>query len=404
MKNTKLFLAFFGLLLGTVFTNSYAQTDNYTCNIICLNQPDHIMSGVKVNLFDSDNDFVATTYTNSEGYFFFQELTIGESYSAKFEYDAENTYIDLADAFSILSYTYGYIDLDETQMIAADVTGNGLVDRDDFWTLLFDYYIMGQPLPVGDWYLPDWNFEMTDMKATGGPSGSCANGTINNDTGDNKSAYNTLMTYTSTTELSDNELVIPIYFNEVINTNGVGIMLSYNNDLIDIIDIESPIKDLNYNVNNGEVRIGWAEKDTYKFDLETPVVNIRIKQKPNVSSEQIEYFELMDGTHILDNKGQIIPFVDFASIQFKTTIQDINSEVSTAYPNPCNELFTLNLDTDGKVEVKIYNTTGQLVENYYSTASNQELHINTRNLQGGLYLYQINYQSKSIQGSITVRK
>lgn len=407
MKNTKLFLAFFSLILATIFsTNSYAQTDDYSCNIICLNQPDHIMEGVEVNLFDSNNEFISTTYTDSEGYFYFEDLMIGESYTAKFEYNAENTYVDLSDAYRLLHYLWGNIEFDENQMIAADVTGDGQVSGNDFWTLLFDYYIMGQPLPAGDWYLPDWYFEINDLKATGGPSGTIATGNLNNDDdGSDKAILNAMMTYTSTTELLGNEeLIVPIYFNESISTNGIGIILNYNNELIDVLEIESSIDDLNYNIDNGEIRIGWIGKETYKFDDETPVVNIKIKQNTKHNSEQIEYFKIMEGTHILDNKGQIIPYINFSSIQFKTTAQDLINSNTAAYPNPCNESFNINMDTDGKVEVMIYNTVGQMIESYYSTVSNQELQINTKNLDGGLYFYQIHYQSKSVQGSITVRK
>lgn len=405
MKNTKLFLAFFSLILITVFSiNSYAQTDNYSCNVICLNQPNHIMEGVEVNLFDSNNEFVATSYTNSEGYFFFDGLMIGESYTAKFEYEAENTYIDLADAFSILNYIYGNIEFSDVQMIAADVTGDGQVNFSDFFTLLFNYYIMGQPLPVGDWYLPDWNFEMTDMKAAGGPSGTVANGSIQSSNEDDKSGYKSMMKYQSIAVLNSEELLIPIYFTESLNTNGIGLVLNYNEDVIEIVNIESTIEDLNYNVDNGEIRIAWTGQETYKFDTESPIVNIRIKQKAGVYNEQIESFEIQEGTHILDNKGQVLPYVDFSSVEFKTTAQNAMIETNSAYPNPCNESFNINIDTDGKVEVKIYNTVGQMIESYYSTVSNQELQINTRNLQGGLYFYQINYQSKSVQGSITVRK
>lgn len=405
MKNTKLFLAFFSLILTTIFSiNSHAQTDNYSCNVICLNQPDHIMAGVEVNLFDSNNEFIATTFTNSEAYFFFEDLVIGESYTAKFEYDIENIYIDLADAFSVLSYIYGYIEFDEVQMIAADVTGDGQVNFSDFWTLLFNYYIMGQPLPVGDWYLPDWNFEMNDLKATGGPSSTVANGTIQGTNEDDKSGYKSMMNYQSIANLGSEEISIPIYFTESINTNGIGLVLNYNVDVIDIVNIESTIEDLNFNVDNGEIRIAWTGQETYKFDTESPIVNIRITQKAGVYTEEIESFEIQEGTHILDNKGQILPYVDFSSVAFKTTAQDDMTNTNIAYPNPCNESFNVNINTDGKVEVIIYNTAGQIIESYYSTVSNQELIITTRNLKGGLYYYQINNQSKSVQGSITVLK
>lgn len=405
MKNTKLFLAFFSLILITILPiNSYAQTDNYSCNVICLNQPDHIMEGVEVNLFDSQSNFIASTITNSEGYFNFDDLMIGESYRAKFQYDVENTYIDLADAFSVLFYIYGYIEFDEVQMIAADVTGDGQINYSDFRTILFDYYIMGKPLPVGDWYLPDWNFEMTALKATGGPSGTVANGTINNSNGDDKSGYKPMMNYQSVVELGAEEILIPIYFTEMINTNGIGLVLNYDKELLEVLAVESSINDLKYNIDNGEIRIAWTGEETYKFDPESPIVNIRIKQKAGLSSEQISHFEIIEGTHILDQKGQILAYVDFSSVSFKTTVENNMTAANLAYPNPCKESFNISINTDGKVEVIIYNTMGQMMESYYSTVSNQELRINTRNLHSGLYHYQINYQSKSIHGSIRVQK
>lgn len=392
-----------GLLLSV---NSFAQS-SYSCNLICANQTSHVMAGVQVDLYDSNNEFFGSTFTNDQAYFAFDNLIDGETYTAKFTYDAENTYVDLADVFILLRYLVGLTDLDEYRLISADVNGDDAVNYSDFWTMLIDYYILQIPFPVGDWYLPDWTFEMSDDKATGGPTYGSVNGQLEDDDPD-KQLYHTQLNYSPIVEVDQEEVIIPVYFNETIETSGVGLVLSYNSDLVEVVKIESVIKGINYNVNNGEIRIGWADcNQLYKFNTDEALVNIHIKQKGSNSIDQIERLILSESTHILDKSGEKYSYVEFNSPEFnlKSSINE-SQNLETIYPNPCSTHFNINIDNqdEEELELLIYNSLGQLV---YSETINQidsQKQVDVQNFENGVYFYKINYQTKSLTGSVTVRK
>lgn len=408
MKKINLLSSSWLIVIGLLLSmNVFAQSNTYTCNLICANQTSHIMAGVQVDLYDSNDNFFGTTTTNDQGYFTFNDLTIGESYSAKFEYDAENTYVDLEDVFTLLSYLVGYVELDEYRIISADVNGDDNVNFQDFITMLVDYYILQIPFPVGDWYLPDWDFIMTADKATGGPTYTTATGDLTNDDPD-KQYYHTQLAYTPIVDIDQSEAVIPVYFNEEVITSGIGLVLGYNDELVEITRIESSIKDMNYHVNNGEIRIGWADPtNIYTFKPDQAIINVYVKQKQTNSFDQVERLNLLDGTHILNKMGEKYSYVDFNSPEFnlKSSITD-NLSQEIIYPNPCVSYINVNMDNQltEDVDFMIYNSLGQIVYSEKMNTSNSQTQVNTQNLENGVYFYKINYQSKPITGSFTVRK
>ncbi len=399
------------LILGWTFAASFiliasvsfAQTDDYHCNLICVNQPDYIMEGVEVNLYDSNNEFIGSTITDNYGFFHFSNLNVGESYVAKFSYDAINGYVDLGDAFNLLDYLSGNAELTEYQLIAANVNGDSEVDYNDFITILYNYYILEQEFPVGNWILPDWEFTVQSGKATGGPQHTVSVGDIELDDDLPKGALQAKMLYPSLEELSASETIIPIYFNEKISTGGIGLVLSYNSNAIEILDIESPISDLTYHVNDGIIRIGWTGLESYKFSATDAFVNIHIKQSSTLNQAQIERFEVLEGTHILDGQGQKINGVSFSSTEFKTSAI-ATAETGIAYPNPCTDNFSIQLSSElNDMEVIVFNIQGQQVIKENIQGNQGTFIVNTQQLSNGMYYYQINSESKSILKPISVQ-
>lgn len=403
MKNTKIFFIAWTILISLFLSSSsLAQTDSYSCNVICLNQPDYVFDGVQVDLYDHEGQFLETTYTDSEGFFHFQELEIGKQYTAKFSYDASNDFVDISDAISLLYYLFGYIEFDEAQIIAANVNGDNQVNFGDFFTILFNYYILQQPFPVGDWILPDWEFQMTADKATGGPSGGIASGNLNNDVPD-KDFYQIAMDYADIVAFENEEVVVPVYFNDKVTVSGAGIVFAYNNELFEITKIESSIQNIQYNVLGGTIRVAWANEKPSQFSTENPILNIHLKQKYYTNEQEIESLKLMEGTHILNEQGQKTPFVGLVSNEFKTaSIGHLGS--NRVYPNPCaDHVFVTVPEGVNNVDVKMYNTLGQIVLSKSYTAVHQQIEIQTQGLQNGQYYYQINYLSKSISGPLSIR-
>ncbi|OYT16128.1 MAG: hypothetical protein B7C24_09375 [Bacteroidetes bacterium 4572_77] len=404
-KSLLLFAGLFIFLSFSLTSTSFAQTDSYSANVIYGNQMNYPIVDLQVDLFDADGNFLGTDITNEAGFFTFNDLTIGDSFTAKFSYDVNYNYVDLEDAYHILLYLFGMEELDGIQLLAADVDASNAVDFTDFWYVLVSYYVNDLDFPAGDWVLPDWQFEMTADKATGGPAHIRRVGDVTNDDQPDKSLDYVQIDYNDIVSFSNNTVAIPIYFNESISTNGVGLVLGYNNELVEVLDIESPIEDLHYNINNGVIKIGWTDiKTSYEFDSETPIVTIHVKENALLSNNQTEQFSILEGTHILNKSGEKYNHLNFTSSQFKLSDASISS--GTAYPNPCQEAFAVSISEMNNeiAEVNIYNSLGQLVNQENIRQNGSELLINTQNLENGIYIYQIKINSTLVSGTIAVRK
>jgi hypothetical protein len=407
MKKVQAFALGLTVLLSIfIMPKSFAQTGSYSCNVIFGDDVNHPAMGVQVDLYDNNNNFIGTTYTGEDGYFTFDDLVIGDSYIAKFSYDAEVTTVDVQDAFTLLEHLYEGLELTDLQLLAADVNGTGNINSNDFWTILLDYYINGIPFPAGDWILPDWEFEMMAGKMTGGPGQIGAIGDMKNNDPD-KSNKNIRVDYNELLEINNEEIIVPISFNQEIFSNGMGIILSYNQDLVEITKIESPIKEIEYSVNNGEIRMAWASlKNTYSFAPNEAIAYIHIKQNTVLANGQIEKFKIKEGTHILDKDGKKYSTISFISSEFKLTKPTlINASFNTAYPNPCTEQFTIKIDNQkmSTADVQIYNMLGQLIKNEKITINNQKIEVQTNDLQSGMYQYMIILPDEKIKGSISIQ-
>jgi len=403
MKHISTILAVLFTFSGIIFSNSsYSQTDNYSCNVTCLNQPNHIMQGVQVDLYDANNQLIATTFTDDQAFFNFENLNIGESYTAKFTYDAENTFVDMEDAFTVLSYILGFTELDEYQLIAADVDGNNVVNHSDFLTILINYYVFQQPFPVGDWILPDWEFTVGN-KATGGPAGGISSGNVRDDDETGKSLYEVRTDYNDIISFEGlNTIKVPVYLDQEMKISGLALIGEFNSDLFEVVKIESPIEDMNYNVNNATIRMAWTYTSQFENINSEPIANVYLRQKEYTKDADIEKINILSESHVLDAKGNKVPFIGFTSNEFKTAV--IPDAETFIYPNPCNNYFNIQLGSDiTDAEYILYNSLGQIVDQRNISNNNQNLVISTEGLQKGIYYYQINYQSKSITGPISIQ-
>ena len=402
-KSLLLFAGMFISISVFMASVSFAQTGSYTANVIYGNQIDFPIEGLQVDLYNN-GEIIGTDLTNANGFFTFDGLAIGEVYTAKFSYDVEMDNVDLEDAYRLLLHLLGVDQLEGIQLLAADVDATNTVDFTDFMYILIDFYVNEFEFPAGDWVLPDWQFEMTTGKLSGGPAHVNRVGDITDEQPDKESNniqidYNDLISFTSP------ELIIPIYFNESIATNGIGLVLSYDEELINVIAIESPIEDLEYNIKDGIIRIGWTSvKDSYEFNSNEAIVNIHIKENTVLSNGQTEKFNILEGTHVLNKSGKKYSYLNFSSSQFKLS-ESMNNSSETAYPNPCQDAFTLSFNdiSNQSADVKIYNSIGQLVKNETLTQNGQDLQINTQDLENGIYIYLIKIQSKLVKGHISVQ-
>ncbi len=99
---------------------------------------------------------------------------------------------------------------------------------------------------------------------------------------------------------------------------------------------------------------------------------------------------------MIDAKGEIIPYsaISLPAIKF-TTPEDLNFSVSL-YPNPVVSKVNLNytLPSEGKVNVKLFNSNGQLVKEVMNTLQEKGSHllsIDASDLSSGIYHYRLQF-------------
>lgn len=408
MKRASQFSILFTLVLSIfMLSNTMAQTGSYSCNVIYGTDINSPLAGVEVDLYDNNNEFVGHTETGADGYFTFDNLIIGETYVAKYFYDAEVTTVDIEDAFILYNHLFGGYELNEMQLLAADVNGSNSVDFEDFVDLLVEYYVNEVPFPAGSWIIPDWEFTMDSGKATGGPSGAVTNGNLSgSNEDDDKSSSNTILSSNTLLNFNNNnELVIPIYLKENTYTSGLGIILEYNSDLISINHIDSQIEDLEYSIDNGEIRMAWTNNSNIQEVNENKAfANIYISEKRDNANGQIEKFILNPDSHILDKKGSKLSSVELVSPEFKLSIIEKNSPL-LAYPNPCSHSFTIHFDNSNIItaNIAIYNTIGQIVKEVQLPIINQSIIVPTQDLKTGNYFYHINTAFSNLKGNISIQ-
>ncbi len=68
------------------------------------------------------------------------------------------------------------------------------------------------------------------------------------------------------------------------------------------------------------------------------------------------------------------------------SISEIENKLIKIYPNPSKGIVTIDVKLNFKAELKIYSTTGKVIEEF-TVRTNSQLILNTQNLSSGIYFY-----------------
>ncbi len=147
MKRLITLASFLGILLSANMAYSQNEVNGF---IYYHNNPEYPLPEVTVSLFDEAGDLVDTFLTGDDGYYQFTGLEEG-MYSLTANTDLEGPDVTMQDALNILFYINGNMQFTPYQVMAADVTGNGQVNMQDFVFILIHHLVFGNPFPAGDW-------------------------------------------------------------------------------------------------------------------------------------------------------------------------------------------------------------------------------------------------------------
>ena len=164
---------------------------------------------------------------------------------------------------------------------------------------------------------------------------------------------------------------------------GYVLAINFNPEQLEIMDVKSPLGEVNYSIIDNQLRISWIDIESgFQIDANTPLTNISVKIKEQAPDGQ--YFTLGSGTQILGQDGKSIDYLVFEMPEL--IFQDATA---TVFPNPTTDVINLKLSLDESTDllVRIYNTNGQVLVNKMINAvkGNQTKQVVLPGLTPGLY-------------------
>ncbi|MCF6341390.1 MAG: T9SS type A sorting domain-containing protein [Bacteroidales bacterium] len=388
MKKSEVFLIlimlFSGVGNGVFAQNQLTGTVNYNGNDT-LPIPE-----VTLGLYDMDDELVVSTETDDDGVYLFDNVPSGEYYlRSSVNYEPE--LVDIQDSYLVLMYLMNMYELDDIQYEAADIDNSGSVTWFDYFYIVTNYLLYGEPFPAGVWQFeeayvdftsrvePDttnlWGITEGDVDGYWEPSGR-----------DLK-----ILNYTHyPVQLMGNEIKVKIKSSAKEQLAGFSINLAYPVSQLNIIDVVGPDKNLKYVLDEekGLIRIVWMDEYNTGRINGDHLVSLVIETK----STEIERaaFELMPGSMLIDTKGG-----EIGDVEILLPMLEKNNAVElnvTTYPNPVVDRLNvqLNLNETNYGSVSIFDVSGKLVvksDNISLSEGEQLISVDTQSLNPGSYFY-----------------
>ncbi|NPV36647.1 MAG: T9SS type A sorting domain-containing protein [Bacteroidales bacterium] len=397
----KLMKSFLALLL-TLFCLSASAQFTVSGGVYYHNNPNKPLANIQIDLKDGSGNILQTTFTNQSGQYSFANVPAG-TYTLSASTNLPSGGVTLQDAVLILMNVLGLYNLTPIQQLAADVDGNGVVNMNDYLTVVYGWFLYGYPFPTGTWVFNDATVVagLKDGNNMGGSSAADVNGSyVPNYT---KAELVMAAEVVETREASENEFIeIPVYPGQSVDASAFALYFEYPADYIRIDAVESRHENLRYTTEDGMLKVVWAQTTPTAQALRpgVPLFTVKAMTLPGFRFLGNLTFNPVAGSHVVDVDGNVpgdfklgIPRVEF---------KESSNQIVSLYPNPVNEntRLMLNLPEDSRVRMEIYNNEGRLI----STPVNQTLAAGIHTLTPelgklarGTYYYTITLESNHLQ-------
>jgi hypothetical protein len=388
-----------GFLLLTTF--AFSQTGFNYSGVVTLPN-DSPMSGVVVYLYSENGELVATDTSLAGGAFEFTEIAAG-NYTVTFFTEAEAGGVALDDANLILEYLNEECEFTEIQALAADVSGNGVINMGDYQQIVNHYLNQGIPFPVGPWVYAVYGITIPSESRDGtmklGSSSGDVNGSLQPDPKRNPIYLENTMI--SLTREANNPITFTLSPENNLEFTGMHLVFRVPENLR-IISAESHLKDIIYFMHEGLLKVTCMDSTRQVFEIEhgMPVVTIKAEEI-NISDVAESYhLVLCDESHFIDIDGNLFSGLSLSLPTINLTSQKQFSH--SAFPNPFLQTLTLEyqLPEEGMVNIALFDQYGRLIseiEDGFRTTGNHQVKYDGASLAPGIYHYSIKYSGQNQQ-------
>ncbi len=385
MKKLVSIACFLGILLSANLAYSQNEVNGY---VYYHNNPEYPLPEVTVSLFDEAGDLVGTFMTGDDGFYQFTGLEEG-MYTLTADTDLEGPDVTMQDALNILLYLNGIMQFTPYQIMAADVTGNGQVNNQDFVYIVVHHLVFGNPFPAGDWQFDEllvstFSRDGEDTLSSGGVK---SGGTIGIwlPTGRDYVEELTLTPEGSLLAVQDEPITFPLRLSNTFDLNGYLLVLDYDASMFEITNVEPTIDNVNVSIDKGQVRMSWINADVDAIvNLPQTLADFtfRLRQDGNFRGMP---FELNTESHFIDRNGEFVNFFDMLAPEIVLKSLGLDEAFSVS-PNPASDHIQISLDGRPNAEIiKLYNSAGQLVRNWQVGVSVKQHSYYIGDLMPGIY-------------------
>ena len=200
----------------------------------------------------------------------------------------------------------------------------------------------------------------------------------------------------------NNELIVPLSFNQKRELASATTGFRFKPDVLNITDVIGV--DIFYIDNNeGIVRIAWMAENGRYFEESDEFLSLKIKILKEINEGE-QFIELLPETEFSDKYATLLNDISLTTSYIETSTASnpelINSSLNlNAFPNPFTDLATLkySLPENGIVQLKVFNSQGQVIKQFENELMTQGMHsliLRRNDLTGpGLYLCELTFIS-----------
>ncbi len=364
--------------------------NNFVGHVFYHNNPEYPLPEVNVGLYDLDSNLIATYFTDEDGLFQFEDVPEGE-YIIKSTTELPVGQITIQHALNIIFYLNGLMEFTPYQLMAADVTGNGVVNMYDFTYIVVQYLVYGNPFPAGEWQFEDLMVttlgrDGEDTTSVGGTR-TAETGGVWLPTGRNLVDELSLTLDDKITIAGDEQVKVPLRLNNSFDINGFLMVLDYDQSLFEFIEMDTEFEDVAVSVHDGQIRFSWVnvlpDMNSY-IPHELAELTFGVVQQGGYE-HQDAVFKINPESHFIDRFGEIANYVELftPAIEFAPMVLEEHFVIS---PNPATSVIHISFE-DGfnNKEVSIFNMAGQMVKAWQKQSSPQTGSIYVGDLIPGIY-------------------
>jgi hypothetical protein len=176
------------------------------------------------------------------------------------------------------------------------------------------------------------------------------------------------------------------------------LFLGYDQDLVEIVKVNTNIEGLEFTNKNGKLSIAWSNFASRQILADGSVLSLQVKVKRDIN-EPLQIFTMLPGSEFADSGTEVIFGYD---LKMANIVTGTNNYSLSNYPNPFRNTSNIvySMPGEGHVQIILTDIVGTQVGTLVNELQKAGTHTYTFdpsqfNLTPGVYLCRIKVSAES---------